>query len=441
MTPAAVSVRLREWESRQPEPGSLLAGRSLSDPAARTLAEQLTRAGLLEVVELRAGLSVQATSYVGTVRLGDLAITIAPKIDQAHLLRLLRYAFGFRKLRLLSATNVRLDRLGFADLLVAQLLAEAAELIGRGLHRAYVPTAEWLGSPRGRLNVDQIARRGGQPGATLPCTHHPRVEDNLPNRVLRSGLGLAAGLATDLALRREARRLADGLAQRVTGIRLDAATVTRAERGLNRLTAAYEPALNLIRMLVDGVGVSLRESGPQLEAAGFLFDMNRFFQALLSRFLRENLSGHTVRDEVGLRGMLAYESGFNPRNRRSPTPRPDFVVERAGRVVAVLDAKYRDLWATPLPRDMLYQLALYALGHATHSARILYPTDDAAALVQRIMVSDPVRRAPLARVSLVPIVLDQLAELIEATGAVAARIRTLIALSMIMTSVTASPRH
>ncbi|MEP7215969.1 MAG: sulfite exporter TauE/SafE family protein, partial [Anaerolineaceae bacterium] len=46
-----------------------------------------------------------------------------------------------------------------------------------------------------------------------------------------------------------------------------------------------------------------------------------------------------------LKGLLSHTAGFAPRRRPVPTPRPDFGVFRDGKLVAYLDAKYRDLWA------------------------------------------------------------------------------------------------
>ena len=120
-----------------------------------------------------------------------------------------------------------------------------------------------------------------------------------------------------------------------------------------------------------------------------MFDMNSFFQTLIGRFLSDNLDGCVLRKECRLEGMMRYDPNFDP-PRPSPTLRPDFVVFNGSEAVAILDAKYRDLSKPPLPREMLYQLAIYGACHSSRVATILYPTYDGSASEARVIVTDPV---------------------------------------------------
>jgi len=156
--------------------------------------------------------------------------------------------------------------------------------------------------------------------------------------------------------------------------------------------------------------------------------MNLFFQALVSRFLRENLAGCDLVDQYALKGMMVYATGFNSQQRTRPTPRPDYVVKRQGKIAAVLDAKYRDLWQLPLPRDMLYQLAIYALsGISGGAATIVYPTMSSAATEQRIEVQEPLGGKFLGRIHLRPVRLLELADAVAMEGTESKRTRARLA--------------
>jgi len=148
--------------------------------------------------------------------------------------------------------------------------------------------------------------------------------------------------------------------------------------------------------------------------AGFLFDMNRFYQTLVARFLGDHLSDHEVQEEASLNDVLRCLPTMNPQGRSSLRPRPDFVVHQRGQVRALLDAKYRDLWEHELPRDMLYQLSLYALSQPRGAtAAILYPTTATEAREAVLEIRDPVGGRAQGFVAVRPLVLSRLATALE----------------------------
>jgi 5-methylcytosine-specific restriction enzyme subunit McrC len=409
------SLTMSEWETKSPTNCPDLANPFLDAPhGTRQVVEALNESRMLNISELRNGLEIKAFSYVGRLRVGNLNITILPKLQGTSLLSLLRYAYDFRRLKRFSDATHLAEQWGFEDLLIIQLNREVRELISRGLLRAYITTFERLSSPRGRIDLTRLAMDGGTVTATLPCQHHPRVEDTVLNQVLMAGLRLAGSMASMVELRRESRKLASLMEEQVSNVRLDGSVLDRAARRMNRLTRAYSPALSIIRMLVKAQGVVLVGETVTTPLPGFLFDMNAFFQALLLRFLRENLPGHSVVDEHGLKGMMRYNPDFNPKGRQSPTPRPDYVVTEKGAVRSILDAKYRDLWENELPSHMLYQLVVYAISHRhRRQSSILYPTLDSQAKEARIDVADPFFGKHLGQVCLRPVLLSRVEKLVS----------------------------
>ncbi len=408
-----IDVDLSEWSWAAPENDKRLRGLRLPDAHSRDVAKGLERCRALEITPREDGLAVRSFAHVGRIEIGELRVTIRPKLAPLMLLELVRYAYSLRNFQLFGDATFTSGHGGFQDLIIAQLRAEAREIISRGVARRYVRRSDDLHSPRGRVDVERLARASNPSLVTLPCTHHPRSSDFLLNQVLLSGLQLGSRLACSRELKREVGRTVQLYADLATPVRLSDETLRAANRALNRQVSVYEPALRLVRALYDGSRLGL-EDGTTLGLKGFLFDMNRFFQALLGRFLRESLPDCDVEDEVPLRGMMAYRDGFNPRKRRSPLPRPDFAVRHRRGPRHLLDAKYRDIWENDLPREMLYQLAVYAMSQPQGAtAAILYPTEASAARESILEIREPASSAIRAYVALRPVIVEELLDLVR----------------------------
>ncbi|MEI6514314.1 MAG: restriction endonuclease, partial [bacterium] len=322
-------------------------------------------------------------------------------------------AYGLRDLKLYDPTVFEASAFPFQEILLHQLEAEAQELISRGIKRDYLAKKERLSSPKGRFDFTEMALQGGMMRAEMPCRYHIRSEDCLPNQVLLAGLKHGSRLTDDLHLRTRLRRKAALIEEKVSVIDLDREAIRRLARQTSRLTKAYSPAFEIIKLLMRGQGTSLSSKDETIPLPGFLFDMNRFFQQLMARVLTEWLEGFRIEDERVIRGMIDYVPGYNPRNRRSPLPRPDIVVMKGQKVVVILDAKYRDLWENALPREMLYQLAIYALsGEANSVSTILYPTMDASASEAHLEIREP-HGSFRGKVVLRPVNLMELEQLVE----------------------------
>ncbi|HOK64828.1 MAG TPA: restriction endonuclease [Bacillota bacterium] len=383
------------------------------DKAARQAAQKLNQAGVLNILELRDCIRIDANSHVGRVTLGSLQVNVSPKITGLPLYRLLKYAYGLKDMKLFEKAHHFIDSLDFFDLMVYQLYVEAEDLITRGLSRDYVRKEAELASPKGRIDVGRIASRAGLLGESLPCRYFERVEDTLLNQVLLAGLRFSLELVTDDMLRMGIRKLCSLLSDEVTAVNLDNIVIRRALNSLNRLTESYRSLLTIIDLLYNSCGIERKERSHEALLCGYFFDMNVFFERLILRLLHEYAEDYQVKDQYALRSMFAYDPFLNPQFRNPPTMRPDFALIRYGKVVRLLDAKYRDLWQSGLPTNMLYQLAVYALsGVGDNTATIIYPaTEDLPA--QKINVISPIDGMQTASVILQPIDLIKTADLIH----------------------------
>ena len=403
----SIQSSICEWETLY------LEGVSFSDERNSKLAGSLSAAGIVEILELARGIHIKSNSNIGRVDLGDFILQIRPKLNGLPLARLLSYAYGVKDLKLYNSAKYETDSLDFFDMLIYILYSYTDHLLRGGLSKGYVQKSDTLSAVRGRIDISRIASGGGIVTATLPCRYHQREEDTLLNRVLLSGLRLAKEMVSDMDLRYNLKRTVGILSETVTTINLDYFILTSAGRSITRLTEAYRPILEIIELLYNAQAPQIDTDGIALSLPGFFFDMNRFFEKLVSRLLKTLPNGYSVIDQYRLKRLFSYEPKYNPNRRTAPTPRPDFVLTKGGAILQLLDAKYRDLWETALTRDMLYQLSVYAVsGIGGSRATILYPALTDMPSLQVINIYDPIQGNKLAHVEMRPLNLIRISDML-----------------------------
>lgn len=365
-------LELGEWDVRDPSTDPVLAGLDLDEPGVGDLASRLAGWGALHVIEERRGLRVQSRQHVGVVQLGALRIRIRPKVPLVTLWRLMVYGLGLDALPPLPPVDIGLTG-NVPELLVEMLRLEAERLWQRGLSRGYRDRDDWLGAPRGRPDLTVLARNLPLTRAALPCRHHVYTADVLHNHVVLAGLLLARRLTSSRRLRGALHRTIESWRSVCAEVPIGRSLLDDADRSRTRLTAHYAPAHRLVRALFERLGPDERLAGGSASVGGALWNMATLFERAVARFLCENLPDLEVHTQSRLHRVYSVEPG--PHGHRAPTPRPDLVVMRDGEPLAVLDTKYRDLSATSLPRDIVYQMSVYSLafgGQRPVPAIVLY---------------------------------------------------------------------
>ncbi|MEE3853535.1 hypothetical protein VZC37_24590 [Gordonia sp. LSe1-13] len=263
---------LREYESRDLD-------------LTRSQAEALQSTGSVSVSPAPADRwRVTATSYVGTLVVGDRRLLIRPKINPENLFLLLEPG--------LPHSSWRREAFEYdesSDLLSSVLAFFARTLettLARGVLRSYKSTEEPLVALRGRLDVPKQFRRAGVL-TPVACTYDDYTEDISENRILRAAVqrALRVPQVDPIDRQRLMRQLValDGVADQAV-VPEDIARIQ-----LTRLNQHYAPALGLARLVL--ANLTLTDSQGAASASSFMVDMNDLFQRFVTERLRRELRG------------------------------------------------------------------------------------------------------------------------------------------------------
>ena len=312
---------------------------------------------------------------IGALEIGEVSVSIRPKLNIGRVLFLASYAMGAFKLR-------DAERFSFpdADMLVEALVpvftATARRAFSRGLVHGYRTEEEALHTVRGRIRLgDQIRRRLGIP-MPVEVRYDDFTDDVLPNQLVKAAATRLSGMRIRSLSSRADLAWIDATLDNVALVDYPQNAVPDVV--FNRLNEHYREIVALARLILRHATIETGRG--TVRAPGFLMDMNQVFQEFVTRALREalGLSDRTFRPDSGIRGITLDETG-------RVDLRPDLSWWEGPTCRFVGDAKYKRVQHGHVPNADLYQLLAYATALNLPGGLLVYAqgeTDDAVHMVR-----------------------------------------------------------
>ncbi|GAA1243319.1 McrC family protein [Oryzihumus leptocrescens] len=318
------------------------------------------------------GWDVAAGNKVGVMALGELQVTILPKVPIDRLVFMMGYA---RNPAFWRNHDVRLDLDDdLATALAHAFVRQATQALEQGLLHGYRTRDDTLPVLRGRVRVgEQIGRRFGVL-VPLEVTYDEFTADIAENQILHAAVvQMLRAPSVPATIRRSLHRL-----------RLQLTDVSLLDRGLplptwqpSRLNIRYQPALRLAELILAGNSFEQRRG--DLTVSGFVLDMWRIYEDFVCVALAEAIK------TCGGTTSLQYRSHLD---RAETVPlKPDLVWSRGGSPQMVVDAKYKAEKPAGFPQADLYQLLAYCTVFQLDDGHLVYAKGEEVAASHHVIGS------------------------------------------------------
>lgn len=312
-------------------------------------------------------------SVIGALEIGELTVSIRPKLNIARVLFLASYAMGAFKLQ-------EMDRFDFKDAptiveALAAAFAAARRAFASGLLHGYRAKEDALLTVRGRIRFNEQIRR--QFGVPLPLAvrYDEFTDDILVNRLVKAAAVRLGRMR--LRCRRSRTDLLRVCATLDNVSLVEFPAIAVPEVTFDRLSEHYRGVVVLSRLILRNTSVETTRG--DIRAPGFLIDMNQVFQGFVTQALREALcvSKRTFRSDNLIPHIPFDEEG-------RVRLKPDLSWWDGLTCTFVGDAKYKRINEESIPNADLYQLFAYATALGLPGGLLIYAQGDLKPLSHRV---------------------------------------------------------
>jgi 5-methylcytosine-specific restriction enzyme subunit McrC len=332
--------------------------------------------------------NLHACQMVGVIAAPECSLEILPKVDpddpdedagtvRGRLVQMLDVALDLR-LGAGEAARIARNAPSLLDILIRIFANELMMQVRRGLPKSYLACEDDLPALRGRLDIKrQFTVHAVRPDR-LACRYDVLSHDTALLQLMKACVVRLGRYARSAST----RRLLDELRILLADVRDVAPARVAKKITLDRRTSGWRSLLTLARLLLGKEWQDTHSASDAPEGISLLFPMNDLFEAYVAALARRALApwGVEVKSQGGGAFCLAdwCVDDETPQGRLFAT-RPDIMLSRNGRPLAIVDTKWKAIGRDLTDRKRgvaqadVYQMMAYAQLYRTDRLMLLYP--------------------------------------------------------------------
>jgi McrBC 5-methylcytosine restriction system component len=329
--------------------------------------------------------ALRARGVVGILTAGEASLEILPKIDVApgettdhqnaairkRLVHMLAVALDL-KIDLGVITDLAWQRETLLEILIRIFCDKLTEALRKGMPRRYITCEDDLPTLRGQLDIARQFTRHAVNPSSLACRFDLLSEDTPLNRIMKAAVLRLARLSRRPSNQQRLRELAFVYADitdvPVVALRWDQVVIDRTNRSWQELFAMARLFLqDRYQTTTGGAG----------QGTAMLFEMNALFEEYVGRLIARALAGTGF--TVSLQGGRLFCLSAQDSGRALFQTKPDILIRQNGKVVHVIDTKWKRISARiddpkqGVSQADVYQMMAYAQLYDAPRLTLLYP--------------------------------------------------------------------
>lgn len=278
--------------------------------------------------------------------------------------------------KVFSNANLKVDRMNLYEVFISMYLQEVRRLVKHGLKASYVKREENLNVYKGKLIVSEHIKSNFIHKERFYIGFEEYQINRPENRLLKSTLMKLQKISSSAENTKEIRQLltAFELVDISRNYDKDFSRVI-----IDRNTKDYEILMKWSKVFLKGNSFTTF-SGTD-NARSLLFPMEKVFEAYVAKHMKKIFSSYNLEVSTQDRGHYLF-STLNGKEHRKFALRPDIVVKRDGKSVAILDTKWKSLINDKgvnygISQMDMYQMYAYSKKYDTPEIWLLYPVNSA----------------------------------------------------------------